>query len=337
VSAFLSSDDLKLYEGRAPFFTHPYQHWTTYREYRPDHLFDTWLEELRISLGAKFTVREDDAKRDLDPLNFFGFYSEVKVAQFVQSKIQNFEFTADINCPDFKCDDVFIEVTSPLKKEAVLVRLQEELAKIDKRFRLRRRNAVALSILDEDPYTFGERVWTAIQPLLLESRKFTTLSLSPQCIWGDRENDNLWGELIDESIYQTANPHNAHGDGRNSVIQFSNELLKSKVGKNGLSSHHPNIVWAESLYLTEFQSDGHRELEWHLLRPMRDIDVVLITASGLDASYDAHSSRVIFALENKTANANDVAAAKRLIFQLFPDLDIKFIPIPSPTTSNANN
>jgi hypothetical protein len=75
-------EDLAKFESQAPFSTHPYQHWKENLS-RVSALLEKMADELNLANG--FDKRLKKARKDvINPLDFFPFITELKVAHFLQ-------------------------------------------------------------------------------------------------------------------------------------------------------------------------------------------------------------------------------------------------------------
>lgn len=281
--------DLDKFAGAAPYFTHPYQHWKNY-ECCVDILLEKMADELQNAKG--FCERLKQARNNVkDPLDFFSFTTELKVAHFLHDNKFEPEFIKgkSVASPDFKLKNGFVvEVHAPTKYFFGLVRAEEELQKLDDRFRFKRRIGVPLS---------SQINWIEYWPkLVTEIGKWAgkELKCNPQVLVGNWANENLVAELVDDSQLQDPDIHNAHGRPENTSLTFLNEAIRNKTEctdgkirlKNGLDNFHPNILWLEFLFLQEeLQVTNWSRFDFSAIKMPAGLDSVVVSVCGIDRGY----------------------------------------------------
>jgi hypothetical protein len=294
--------DLDKFKCEAPFFTHPYEHWNSY-SFKPIDLLEQMADRLQNTTG--FCERLEQARDNIkNPLNFFGFITELKVADFLKrSKCEpEFIVTNDVDAsPDFKlCNELYVEVHTIQKYFFALVRAEEELQKIDVRFRFKRRMALPPS---------SNINWQEYFPKLkaeIENWKSKKLEKNPQTLIGDWAKENLVAELHDDTILRDADIHNAHGNAANTVIQYLTEAIGNKkinrsadTLKNDLNNCRPNVLWLEFLYLQdEIMMTDWQKFDFTQIVMPSDLDSIVVSVCGIDKGYD-ESEKLMLLLNEK--------------------------------------
>ncbi len=286
---------LNKYKSQCPFFTHPYQNWQTYHTRpRPDRVFDRMICAIRNI--NNFLQRIAKAKSDINnPLDYYSFMTEVKVAYFLLKKGKEVRFS-DVNSggPDIRImnrdgSDIYIEVNTPLKQFAYLVRMEEELQKINSNFQWERTHFLGLNI-----NTNWQDIYNQIET------KITNIEQT-QYIKKVYSKGNLRGILKDKQKINTyAGGSNAHGRPETTVSVLLNESLKAKMEinngkatidskgkkyklKNMLNNLHPNILWSEMLFLEDFQIGWNNNLTG--LGLPADLDAQIVSVCGINSKY----------------------------------------------------
>lgn len=294
-----SPDILRKFEPKCPFFTHPYQHWKTYSSKpRPDRVFDRLACVLKSVPG--FEKRVKKARRDVDnPTDVFSFMTEMKVAYFLKRKGVAVEFSdADKGGPDLVVKDktgnepLYIEVNMPLKQYPTLIRMKEELQKINPYFQWERTSWLTLGV--------NESRWQEIYNSIAMGIKNKQPT---QYIEEVFREGNLRGILRNDLMSnQYSGADNARGNPGNTVVVLLRESLTSKIQKdqagklikdgqghyqlkNKLNALRPNILWSEMLFLEDFQDisdSGNLPTPWGL--PV-DLDAQIIAACSINRTY----------------------------------------------------
>jgi hypothetical protein len=282
-------EDLDKFVGAAPFFTHPYQHWKNYN-LCVDVLLGKMADELQNAKG--FCERLKQARNNVtNPLDFFPFTTELKVAHFLHSNGFEPEFieAKSVASPDFKLKNGFvIEVHAPTKYFFRLVRAEEELQKIDCRFRFKRR----MGLPPSRPIDWNE-YWPKLET---EVRKWAgkKLKCNPQVLVGNWANENLVAELVDNSRLRDPDINNAHGRPENTSMIYLNEAIRNKTEcadgkirlKNGLDCSHPNILWLEFLFLQEeLQMTKWNQFHFSEIKMPAGLDSIVVSICGIDRGY----------------------------------------------------
>jgi hypothetical protein len=287
-------EDLDKFMGAAPFFTHPYHHWKSY-ESCVASLLGRMADDLQNVKG--FRERLKQARNNVkEPLDFFSFTTELKVAHFLQTNNFEPEFIRaksahgeTVASPDFKLKNgFFIEVHAPTKYFLELVRAEEELQKLDCRFRFKRRMGVPPS---------RQINWIEYWPKLeAEVRKWAgnELERNPQVLVGNWATENLVAELRDNSRLEYPDMHNAHGSPENTSMIYLNEAIRNKTEctdgkirlKNGLANYRPNILWLEFLFLQEeLQATNWNLFDFSEIKMPAELDSIVVSICGIDKGY----------------------------------------------------
>lgn len=289
-----SQGDLDKFRGAAPFFTHPYQHWKSY-ESDVDSRIGKMADDLENVKG--FCERLRQARNNVkEPLDFFSFVTELKVAHFLQGNQLEPEFLRAksahrklVAAPDLKLKNgFFIEVHSPTKYFFALHRAEEELQKIDCRFRFKRRMGLPPS---------GQINWDEYWPRLeSEVRKWAGKALkhNPQVLVGNWAIENLVAELHDNAQLEEPDINNAHGSPENTSMNYLKEAIRNKteyaegkfILKNGLSIHRPNVLWLELLFLQqELQATNWQLFDFSEIYMPSELDSIVVSICGIDDGY----------------------------------------------------
>lgn len=287
-------EDLDKFMGSAPFFTHPYQHWKGY-ECHVNSFLEKMAADLKDVKG--FCARLEQARNNVKaPLDFFSFTTELKVAHFLQTNKFEPEFIRaksahgkSVASPDFKLNNgYFIEVHAPTKYFFELVRAEEELQKLDCRFRFKRRMGLPPS---------RQINWNEYWPKLeSEVRKWAgkQLERNPQVLVGTWATENLVAELHDNSWLEDPDIHNAHRSPENTSITYLNEAIRNKTEctdgkirlKNGLNDHRPNILWLEFLFLqSELKATNWNLFDFSEVKVPPGLDSIVVSVCGIDRGY----------------------------------------------------
>lgn len=326
-------EDLNKYkeEAKAPFFTHPY-------------------EDIRDSIAALLERMTDDlifidnfqerlqlARSEIiNPLNFYGFVTELKVGYFLKNRCQSFEVikTGSTPTPDFKADGVYIEVNTPNLFYPILNKLEKELKKIDPRFSFKRKyffkpdNEMKNRLDNDVKALFNELKEN------LEQYKGKVLDKYPVAILGNKD-ENRWFGILNDGI--------EHVPGRNACLRPSQETfkvyidgsLKSKIEKdgenklcrneigqyilsNGLNEKHPNILWSEFLFLEDFQRAlSDEKINWEKRGLPAQLDAQIITICSIDRCYTCAKNKII--LLNGKTEEQYLRQVREFIEKLYPN------------------
>jgi hypothetical protein len=283
-------EDLDKFMSEAPFFTHPYQHWRSYVSFSADTLLGKMGDDLQNAKG--FCERLKQARNNVkNPLDFFSFTTELKVGHFLYNNKFEPEFIKanSVASPDFKLKNgFFLEVHAPTKYFFGLVRAEEELQKLDCRFRFKRRMGLPPS---------RQINWNESWPELeTEVRKWVgkKLKRNPQVLVGNWASENLVGELVDNSRLSDPDINNAHGRPEYTSKIYLNEAIRNKTecsdGKtrlrNGLDNSHPNILWREFLFLQEeLQVTDWKKFDFSEIKMPAGLDSIVVSMCGIDRGY----------------------------------------------------
>ena len=292
---------LTQYKEKAPFITHPYEYWRTRRGYEGAY---NMLKEMvkELSKEKEFHARVCQARKNInDPLDFYGFLAEIKVAHFLKSRSSSFEILKSKSCPmpDFKADGIYIETNMPIKSFPYIQRLEEKLRMIDSRFCFDKRHYAPIDFPNkvECPGVYDE-----IKGKLSEYAH-KQISKNSVEIWRSGGSKNpLLGVLVDPNLEPPAG-FNQQSDPTNSVRNFLAESLKAKIKKenkklkretisngkfkyvleNGLQDRHPNMLWSEFMYLSDFQNRNCLDrYDWEKYGLPADLDSQIITVTDFD-------------------------------------------------------
>ncbi len=305
-------EDLDKFTGAAPFFTHPYQHWKNY-ELCVDELLGKMADELQNTKG--FCERLKQVRNNVrDPLNFFSFTTELKVAHFLHNNEFEPEFIKtksvdgkSVASPDFKLNNgFFVEVHAPTKYFFGLNRAEEEFRKLDFRFRFKRRKGLPPS----SPINWNE-YWPEIET---EVRKWAgkELECNPQELVGNWATENLVAELHDISRLEDSDINNAHGSSENTSMMYLNEAIRNKTKcmdgnirlKNGLDNCRPNILWLEFLFLQEELGATNWNLfDFSKIEMPAELDSIVVSVCGIDRGYQ-NSGKPMLLLNEEICTAS---------------------------------
>ena len=312
------------------------------------------LEKMATDLLSveNFRERVDEARENTnDPINFYTFSTEIKIAYFLKSKSNTFEILsakANKPMPDFLADEIYVEANMPHKNFIILNHLQEELKTIDKRFRFERRhyNSIMMPNINN-----GETIYNEIAHIL-QQYWGQNLDSSPKVVWQCQlgETNKLCGILDDPCAgYQAG--MNQQSDPQETISKYLKESLASKVKdlnkntgsdqylmKNDLNKSHPNILWSEFMFLQDFQCRNFlNEFDWNQYGLPAQLDAQIISITDIDKDIEANKPNIekiiidkgieidcdcgfpTFILINGQANTEHVTAIRDFICKVFPD------------------
>ena len=323
---------------------HPY---ALYLEKLPSfiHLLEKMAADL---LSVKnFQKRCDEAKQNTkDPINFYTFSTEIKIAYFLKSKSNTFEILSSKKAmPDFLVDKIYVEANMPHKNFVILNRLEEELKTIDNRFGFERRHYNSIKMPDR---TKAETMYNEISQILQQYRG-QNLDSSPKVIWSCQagETNKLCG-VLDEPCAQDQAGMNQQSDPKETILKYLKESLAGKIEfnnntdqylmKNNLHSCHPNILWSEFMFLQDFQCRNFLNgFDWSQYGLPAQLDAQIITITDIDKGIEAnkpHIEKIIidkkreidcdcgfrtFILINGQANVENVTEIRDFVCRLFTE------------------
>jgi len=355
-------NDLMLFKQKAPFFTHPYEHWCKDKSLQPavrslEKMVDKLLDE------ENFKVRLSEARKQVnDPLNFYTFITEIIAADFLKRKSkENFEILkSKLAMPDFKADGIYVEVNMLHKNFIIMKRLEEELKSIDSRFCFERRhwNPVKLPDLQR-----AKNIYDEIADILNPSAG----DIKPTIVWqSDDINNPLIGVLNDsETNYMLG--HNQQSCPQPTIFVYLKESLNSKIKKdknglvkelteetedgknsyvmkNDLNNRHPNILWSEFMFLEDFQSGSAVEsFNWEQYGLLEQLDAQIISVIDFEGGINLdnpqteqipiendeikmelplHSGFRVTLLINKKAKQDNIEKVEEFLKCIFPENNI---------------
>ena len=315
---------LRRYEPRPPFYTHPYAHWRGYGLFKPADRLDEMAANLMSVPG--FEKRLHAARQGFqNPTDFFGFVTEVKAAHHLRARCSPLGFIEASDShptPDLVADGIYVEINTPIKRFPEIVRLREELNKLDGRIRLERTFWTPAEVIED-----YEAVILAVKAKLHELRN-QELRDYPIVLWRSPTSGRPLVTLyLNSGEYHPEVVINAHGDPSYTLDVYLNESLKAKIAgamqngrlplKNGLDHFHPNVLWSELLYLQDFSIGlTMRDIDWSRRGLPKNLDAQIITVCGIDAGYDAPHDLIL--LMNGSASTDRISSLEAFFSRAFP-------------------
>jgi hypothetical protein len=352
--------NLKLFKQKAPFFTHPYEHWCKEKSLHPAVRS---LEKMvhKLLYEENFELRLIEARKQVnDPLNFYTFITEIVVADFLKTKAEKFEILKSDNVqpmPDFKANGIYLEVNMLHKNFIILKRLEEELMAIDSRFCFERRRWNPVRLPD------GQKTYNEITAIL-KHYKGNSIDISPKKIWqSDDINNPLIGVLTDSDANYSPG-HNQQSCPQSTIFVYLKESLNNKIKpvksglakelqeerehpyvmKNDLNNRHPNILWSEFMFLEDFQnSSAIKSFDWKRYGLPEKLDAQIISVIDFEEGINfnkpqteqitieidqvkielpLHSGFLVTLLINKKAKQDNIEKVEEFLKCLFPGNNI---------------
>jgi hypothetical protein len=324
VTMLYSADDLAAFAKKLDPFLHPYAAWQTYSTLEPVEVVDLIVCNLNKRNVSGFDERLKQARKDHSSSSFFGLLSELKVAKLFSETDMAFSFlhTRKTPSPDFcvKTDagEIYIEVTTFGKHYPALQACEEQLQKIDPRFKFGRRYALETTYEGQQPNKpFPD---TKIIQLISERLKAYSgkqLNAHTVPVWGSPSEHTLFGLLIDDEIERLADPHNKNGDDHVSTREFIEEVLDKKKDKNNLKNLRPNVLWVEGFWITEWQTAEMNKVPWDSINWPSEIDALVLTVCGIDSTYSSKSIKFFSMRSDMETSKKDCLIA--FFEKLFPN------------------
>jgi hypothetical protein len=282
---------LENFQNKAPFFTHPYEKWKTDA---PDINLELekFADEMKDQKGFCTRLRKAQAETN-DITSFFPFLTELKLAKFLR-QYNSIELIQTRNqpTPDLKLDNgIYVEINAALGQFFEIDYIQSNLQEIDARFRFWGRWGLKPFLEDEIPFS-----WLDLIPKFkaeISKWKGKQLPSNPYTFWGDRKKHNLFAELFDKNIDRDPDPDNANGRPDVIVPISIRDRINSKIKEdtklpaNGLSIHHPNVIWFELAYSSyEFLNADWSKFDYTKIILPVGIDSVVFSVCEINSGYD---------------------------------------------------
>ena len=231
----------------------------------------------------------------LDLQTFYTFLTEIKVANFLKKKFGvNFipekknEPTPDL-CININSESIYVEINTRLKTLPYVLLLENNLnillknLKISKFAKVKSNDFLPKAKINKDNF---QLIFKLCKERIING-------------WDDpilfKDNElNLTVEVINGISYS----ERINGNGLKTFEVYLHESLDAKNGKNNLDKYHPNILWTEVLYQTDFQLIEHDLIN---IFPsnicfLKSLDAQIITICSFNSDYgqiDEHNSYLI--------------------------------------------
>jgi hypothetical protein len=324
VTTLYSAHDLATFAKKLDPLLHPYAVWKNYSASTPVDIVDLIVCNLTKRNVSGFDERLKQARSDHSSSSFFGLLSELKVAGlFAETEIAFcFLHTRKKPSPDFcvKTDagEIYLEVTTFEKHYPALQACEEQLQKIDPRFKFGRRHALIPTYEGQQRNKSfpGTKIIQLISERL-EAYSGKQLNAHKVPVWGNPSKHTLFGLLIDDEIESLADPNNANGDDHVSTKEFIQEVLDNKKDKNNLKNLRPNVLWVEGFRITEWQTAEMYRVPWDSINWPSEIDALIFTVCGIDSTYNSKSVKFLSMRSDMETSKKDCLIA--FFEKLFPN------------------